>query len=53
MSDCGCARFYPKRRVGQDYVDRFTPVLKQQLTASGAALAAVLNQIDAGKTGSK
>ena len=49
----GVAGFYPERRVGQDYIDRFTPVLEQQLTAAGAGLAAVLNQIDSGKNGSK
>ena len=46
----GVPGFYPERRVEQDYIDRFTPVLKQQLTAAGAALASILNQIDAGKT---
>jgi len=48
----GVPGFYPERRVGQDYIDRFTPVLEQQSTAAAAALASVLNQIDAGKTGS-
>ena len=27
----GAAGFYPNRRVGQDYIERFTPVLEQQL----------------------
>ena len=49
----GAPGFYPERRVGQDYIDRFTPVLEQQLTAAGAALAAVLNQFDPGKIGLK
>ena len=49
----GVPGFYPQRRVGQDYIDRFTPVLEQQLTAADAALASVLNQIDVGKTSSK
>ena len=35
----GVPGFYPERRVGQDYIDRFTPVLKQQLVAAGATLA--------------
>lgn len=45
----GVPGFYPSRRVGQDYIDRFTAVLEQQLAAAGAALAAVLNQIHSGK----
>lgn len=45
--------FYPERRVGQDYIDRFTPVLEQQLAAAGAALASVLNQLDARTPSSK
>lgn len=36
--------FGPERRVGQDYIDRFAPVLEKQLSAAGAALAAMLNQ---------
>jgi hypothetical protein len=35
--------FYLERRVGQHYIDRFTAVLEQLLTAAGAALASVLN----------
>ena len=31
----GAAGFYPNRRVGQDYIERFTPVLEQQLAAAG------------------
>lgn len=49
----GVHGFYPHRQVGQNYIVRFMPVLEQQLTAAGAALALVLNQIDAVKTGSK
>ena len=49
----GVDGFYPERRVSQEYIDRFMPVLEQQLTTAGAALASVLNQIAAGKTGSK
>ena len=49
----GVPGFYPERRVGQEYIDRFTPVLEQQLTVAGAALASVLHLIDHGKTASK
>jgi nuclease S1 len=49
----GVDGFYPERRVGQEYIDRFMPVLEQQLAAAGTALASVLNQIDARKTRSK
>lgn len=45
----GVDGFYPERRVGQDYLDRFMPVLEQQLAAAGTALASVLNQIDSGR----
>ena len=40
----GAAGFYPERRVGQDYIERFTPVLEQQLLAAGAALSRAINQ---------
>ena len=40
----GAAGFYPNRRVGQDYIDRFTPVLEQQLSEAGNALANLLNK---------
>ena len=40
----GAAKFYPERRVGQEYVDRFTPVLEGQLSAAGVGLAALINQ---------
>ena len=39
----GMTGFYPERRVGQDYIDRFTPVLEQQLSAAGVGLAGLLN----------
>jgi hypothetical protein len=35
--------FYADRSVGQDYIDRFTPVLEQQLSAAGVGLAGLLN----------
>ena len=41
----GMAGFYPARRVGQEYMDRFTPVFEQQLQAAGVGLAGLLNQI--------
>lgn len=40
----GAAGFYPNRRVGQDYIERFTPVLEQQLVAAGGTLANLLNK---------
>ena len=49
----GVPGFYPQRRVGQDYIDRFIPTLEQQLTNAGAALASVLNQLEPGRTGSR
>ena len=39
----GMAGFYPDHRVGQDYVDRFTPVLEGRLSAAGVGLAGLLN----------
>lgn len=41
----GMTGFYPEHRVGQDYIDRFTPVLEQQLSAAGVGLAGLLNQV--------
>jgi nuclease S1 len=35
--------FYPDRLVGQDYIDRFTPVAERRLAIAGARLAGVLN----------
>jgi len=35
--------FYPDRKVEAPYVDRWTPVMEQQLTLAGARLARVLN----------
>ena len=40
----GVAGFYPERRVGLDYIDRYTPLLEQQLTAAGNSLANLLNK---------
>lgn len=41
----GTAGFYPERKVGQDYVERYTPVMEQRLTAAGARLAGLLNRV--------
>lgn len=37
--------FYPDRKVEAPYVDRWTPVMEQQLGLAGARLAKVLNEI--------
>lgn len=44
----GSQGFYPSRQVGADYIERFTPVLEQQLIAAGAHLARLLNRIFSG-----
>ena len=36
--------FYPDRRFGQDYIDRFTPVMEQRLKIAGDRLAGLLNR---------
>lgn len=41
----GTAGFYPERRVGRDYVERFMPVLEQRLRLAGWRLAQLLNQM--------
>jgi hypothetical protein len=41
----GTGGFYPARKVGPDYVERFTPVMEKQLTVAGARLAANLNKL--------
>ena len=40
----GLPGYYPERRVGQDYIDRFTPVLEARLTLAGMRLGRVLNR---------
>jgi hypothetical protein len=40
----GTAGFYPERKVGVDYVERYTPVMEQRLLLAGARLARLLNQ---------
>lgn len=37
--------FYPRRKVGLQYVEHFTPMMLQRLALAGARLAAHLNQI--------
>lgn len=41
----GSPGFYPERRVGMDYVERFTPVMEDRLATAGARLAAMLNKV--------
>jgi hypothetical protein len=40
----GTPGFYPERKVGADYVERFVPVVEQRLVLAGARLAALLNR---------
>jgi nuclease S1 len=40
----GTSGFYPERRVGSDYIQKFLPTMEQRLLLAGARLAAVLNQ---------
>ena len=40
----GMAGFYPKRKVGTNYIERFTPIIEQRLTLAGARLAGLLNR---------
>lgn len=37
--------FYPARRVGVDYIKRFTPVVEQRLLRAASRLAGLLNRI--------
>lgn len=41
----GLDGFYPQRKVGMDYVGRFTPVVEQRLELAGSRLAVVLNTV--------
>jgi len=41
----GMPGFYPDRKVGQDYIEKFTPVMELRLATAGARLAAILNRI--------
>ena len=36
--------FYPARKVGAEYVERFMPVMQRQLQVAAARLAAMLNR---------
>lgn len=40
----GEAGFYPARKLGAAYVERYVPLMGQQLTLAGARLAQLLNQ---------
>ena len=40
----GTPGFYPQRRVGSEYIDKFTPDAKQRLALAAARLARMLNQ---------
>lgn len=40
----GMPGFYPERKVGLDYIARFTPMLEQRLALAGARLARMLNR---------
>lgn len=39
----GTPGYYPERRVGQDYIDKFKPILEERLAIAGARLAIMLN----------
>ena len=41
----GTPGFYPKRRVGMDYIEQFNPTLENRLGLAGARLAGLLNRI--------
>lgn len=36
--------YYPGRKLGQDYIDKFTPVAEQRLRVAGDRLAGILNR---------
>lgn len=40
----GTPGFYPERKIGADYVERFVPVMELRLVVAGARLAALLNR---------
>jgi len=41
----GTPGFYPERKVGMDYIERFTPVMEQRLVVAANRLAAMLNRV--------
>lgn len=41
----GTEGFYPGRKVGVDYVEKFTPVVEQRLRLAGDRLAGLLNMV--------
>lgn len=40
----GIDGFYPERKLGADYIERFTPIMEQRLAVAGARLAGALNR---------
>lgn len=41
----GTAGFYPERKVGAEYIERFTPVMEKQMAVAGVRSAAILNRL--------
>jgi hypothetical protein len=41
----GDSGFYPERRVGSEYIDKYRPIMENRLQTAGARLAAVLNAV--------
>jgi hypothetical protein len=41
----GIDGFYPERKVGVDYIERFTPIMEQRLGIAGVRLAGILNSV--------
>jgi len=41
----GTPGFYPERKVGVDYIERYTPVMEQRVAAAGGRLARLLNRV--------
>ncbi len=41
----GMTGFYPERKVGVEYFERFTPILEQRLVLAATRLGGVLNRV--------
>lgn len=41
----GSEGYYPGRQVGQEYIDKFTPIAEQRLGTAGARLSGILNAL--------
>jgi hypothetical protein len=41
----GLPGYYPERRIGSEYINRFTPLVEQRLATAGARLAELLNRV--------